>query len=124
MARVNDTIRQAAERLNKRGFQTHLSVADAGETKLLLRRHRIEVRIEVNFVMCGTVQRDALSLAHAHRSVTCWLADLEIPVAGVLLRKQGLARRTEMPTPELHSKSAGLWQASERPWEWPSCCAN
>jgi hypothetical protein len=40
--------------LKKRGFQTHTSAADAGETKLLVRRGRIKV--EVNFVMRGTVQ--------------------------------------------------------------------
>ena len=38
---INDAIRQSAERLNKRGFQTHtLVAADAGETKLLVRRYR------------------------------------------------------------------------------------
>lgn len=35
LARINDAIRQAAERLHKRGFQTYLMADDAGETKLL-----------------------------------------------------------------------------------------
>ena len=40
----------------KQGFQTHAPAsADAGETKLLVRQGAIEVKIEVNFVMRGTV---------------------------------------------------------------------
>ncbi len=56
LARINDAIRQAAERLNKRGFQTFTPATEAGETKLLLRRGRIEVKVEANFVLRGTVQ--------------------------------------------------------------------
>lgn len=46
LARINEAIRQAAERLTKRGFQTHVPAAAAGKTKLLVRRGRIEVKIE------------------------------------------------------------------------------
>jgi predicted nucleotidyltransferase component of viral defense system len=82
LARINDAIRQAAERLNKRGFQTHIPAANAGETKLLVRRGRIEVKIEANFVMRGTVQpvRRA-SLTPTARDLL--LADLEIPVVSL-----------------------------------------
>ncbi|MDP2140583.1 MAG: nucleotidyl transferase AbiEii/AbiGii toxin family protein [Gammaproteobacteria bacterium] len=82
LARINDAIRQSAERLNKRGFQTHIPVADAGETKLLVRRDRIQVKIETNFVMRGTVQpvRRA-SLTSAARNAL--MADLEIPVVSL-----------------------------------------
>lgn len=82
LARINDAIRQAAERLNKRGFQTHMPAADAGETKLLVRRGRIEVKIEANFVMRGTVQPvGRASLTPTARDVL--LADLEIPVVSL-----------------------------------------
>lgn len=82
LARINDAIRQAAERLNKRGFQTHMPAADAGETKLLVRRGRIEVKIEANFVMRGTVQPVGLaSLTSSARDVL--MADLEIPVVSL-----------------------------------------
>src|ERR1035437_7341449 len=48
--------RNAAERLNARGFLTHpIASADASETKLLIRRGAVEVKVEVNFVMRGTV---------------------------------------------------------------------
>lgn len=82
LARINEAIRQAAERLKKRGFQTHAPAADAGETKLLVRRGRIEVKIEVNFVMRGTVQpvRHA-SLTPGARDVL--MADLDIPVVSL-----------------------------------------
>src|SRR5690606_16098595 len=79
LARINEAIRQAAERLTKRGFQTHAPAAAAGETKLLVRRGRIEVKIEVNFVMRGTVQPvSRASLTPIARDVL--LADLDIPV--------------------------------------------
>jgi hypothetical protein len=56
LARINEAVRQAAARLNKRGFQTHMpAAAEAGETKLLVRRGGTEVKVEVNFVMRGTV---------------------------------------------------------------------
>ena len=80
LARINEAIRQSAERLNARGFQTHaLASADAGETKLLVRRGKIEVKVEVNFVMRGTVLpvRTA-ALTPAARDTL--LAELEIPV--------------------------------------------
>ncbi|MBV8036372.1 nucleotidyl transferase AbiEii/AbiGii toxin family protein [Roseateles sp.] len=82
LARINDGIRQAAERLKKRGFQIHVPAADAGETKLLVRRGSVQVKIEVNFVMRGTVQpvRQA-SLTQVARDVL--MADLELPVVSL-----------------------------------------
>jgi predicted nucleotidyltransferase component of viral defense system len=83
LARISDAIRHAAERLQARGFQTHtIASADAGETKLLVRRDGIEVKIEVNFVMRGTVYpvRTA-ALTPTARDVL--LADLEIPVVSL-----------------------------------------
>jgi predicted nucleotidyltransferase component of viral defense system len=79
LARINDAIRSAADRLSKRGFQVHMPTADAGETKLFVRRDKLEVKAEVNFVLRGTVHpvRSA-SLAPKAREVL--LADLELPV--------------------------------------------
>lgn len=79
LQRINEAIRQAAIRLTKRGFQTHAPVAAAGQTKLLVRRGSVQVKIEVNYVMRGTVLpvRRA-SLTPAARDVL--MADLEIPV--------------------------------------------
>ncbi len=82
LARISEAVRQAAERLKKRGFQTHAPAAAAGETKLLVRRGSIQVKVEANFVMRGTVQpvRRA-SLTPAARNTL--LADLEIPVVSL-----------------------------------------
>jgi len=79
---INAAVRQAAERLKRRGFQTHAPAAAAGETKLLVRRGSIQVKIEVNFVMRGTVQpvRRA-SLTPAASDVL--MADLDIPVVSL-----------------------------------------
>ena len=83
MARINEAIRQAATRLSKRGFQTHVPVkAEGGETKLLVRHGRIEVKVEVNFVMRGTVHPvRRVSLRPAARDVL--LADLELPMVSL-----------------------------------------
>lgn len=82
LARINEAILQAGERLKKRGFQIHIPPAAAGETKLLVRKGRIEVKIEVNFVLRGTVQpvRQA-SLMPVASDVL--MADLEIPVVSL-----------------------------------------
>lgn len=83
LGRINDAIRQSSERLNKRGFQTHaLAAADAGETKLLVRRGDVEVKIEVNFVMRGTVQPVRMASLTPKARETL-LADLEIPVVSL-----------------------------------------
>ena len=82
LTRINEAVRQAAERLKMRGFQTHASAAAAGETKLLVRKGSIQIKVEVNFVMRGTVQpvRRA-SLTPTARDTL--LADLETPVASL-----------------------------------------
>lgn len=81
--RINEVIRQSAERLNARGFQTRtVAATDAGETKLLVRRGNIEVKIEVNFVMRGTVHPVSMASLTPHARETL-LADLEIPVVSL-----------------------------------------
>jgi predicted nucleotidyltransferase component of viral defense system len=83
LAQINDAIRQAAERLTTRGFQTHiLTVTDAGETKLLVRRGGIEVKVEVNFVMRGTIHPvHGASLSQRAREIL--LSDLEAPLVSL-----------------------------------------
>lgn len=80
LASIGESLRQSAERLNARGFQTRIQTAvDAGETKLLVRRGPIEVKVEVNFVMRGTVH-PVRRIALTPRARDILLADLEIPV--------------------------------------------
>jgi hypothetical protein len=80
LGRINEAIKSAGERLKKRGFQTHVAtVADAGETKLFVRRQKLEVKVEVNFVLRGTVHpvRSASLTAKAKEVLQ---ADLELPL--------------------------------------------
>jgi hypothetical protein len=56
LARINEAIRKAAQRLKTRGFQVRtVTATGAGETKLLVRRGNLEIKVEVNFVLRGTV---------------------------------------------------------------------
>jgi len=83
LARINEAIRSAADRLKQRGFQTHAAtVADAGETKLFVRRDKLEVKIEVNFVLRGTVH-PVRSASLTPRAKEALLADLELPVVSL-----------------------------------------
>ena len=83
LERINEAIRQCAARLQRLGFQTHApATAESGETKLLVRRGGIEVKIEVNFVMRGVVRpvRTASLTPNARETLQ---ADLEIPVVSL-----------------------------------------
>jgi predicted nucleotidyltransferase component of viral defense system len=83
LQRINEAIRQSAGRLQKQGFQTHAPAAPvSGETKLLVRRGSIQVKIEVNFVMRGTVERVRMASLTPNASETLE-ADLEIPVVSL-----------------------------------------
>ena len=83
LARINGAIRQAAERLTVRGFKVRtVTATGAGETKLLARRGDIEIKVEVNFVMRGTVHPvESASLCSSARDTL--QADLEIPVVSL-----------------------------------------
>src|SRR5580692_4281654 len=83
LEQITAALRKSAERLKSQGFQTHKAPAmDASETKLLVRRANIEVKIEVNFVMRGTLHpvRAASLTAKAREAL---LADMELPVASL-----------------------------------------
>jgi len=80
---INEAIRQSAARLQKQGFQTHAPAAvDSGETKLLVRRGSIEVKIEVNFVMRGTIHPVRMVSLRQNARDTLQV-DLGIPVASL-----------------------------------------
>ena len=83
LAKINEAIRSAVDRLKKRGFQTHAAtVADSGETKLFVRRGKLEVKVEVNFVLRGTV-RPIRSASLTPKAKEALLADLELPVVSL-----------------------------------------
>lgn len=83
LGRINEAIKSARERLKKRGFQVHVTtVENAGETKLFVRREKLEVKVEVNFVLRGTVHpvRSASLSANARELLQ---ADLELPLVSL-----------------------------------------
>ena len=83
LAHIHGAIAASAERLKARGFQAHtIAAADAGETKLLVRRAGIEVKVEVNIVMRGTVH-PVRSAALTPMARDTLLADLEIPLVSL-----------------------------------------
>lgn len=83
LQQIGEALRKAAARLSARGFQTRTQgTADATETKLLVRRGPIEVKVEVNFVMRGTVNPVRMA-ALVPRAREVLLAELEIPVASL-----------------------------------------
>ncbi len=78
---MNQIYLDTARLLEARGFATRLhATADALETKLIVRRGKIEIKVEVNFVMRGTVHPTRMA-ALVPRTRDVLLADLKIPVA-------------------------------------------
>jgi predicted nucleotidyltransferase component of viral defense system len=77
---INQALRSARDKLAKRGFKVHAWTAgDMGETKLLVTRDDLSVKVEVNTVMRGTVhptQTRGLTTAASD----ALLADLELPL--------------------------------------------
>ena len=83
LARIRGAIAASAERLQALGFQVHpIAAADSGETKLLIRRAGINVKVEVNFVMRGTVHPVRLAALTPMARNTLH-ADIEIPVVSL-----------------------------------------
>ena len=79
LAAINEGLRASRDRLLKRGFQVQAlsSASDMGETKLLVRRDDLSVKIEVNTVIRGTIHSTrivSLTPAASH----ALMADLEL----------------------------------------------
>ena len=83
LASINKAIKNASKRLTAREFLTHtIASADVGETKLLVRRGNVELKVEVNFVMRGTVH-PVRKAPLSPRASEVLLADLELPVVSL-----------------------------------------
>ncbi len=78
LAAINEALRAARDRLAKREFQVQaLAVADMGETKLLVKRGDLAVKIEVNTVIRGTVHPTQTATLTSAASESL-MADLEL----------------------------------------------
>lgn len=83
LAQIDASLKAAMERLSSRGFAAYGPSQDqAGETKILVRKDRIEVKVEVNYVMRGTVMPVA-ARSLAARAQEVLQADVEIPVVSL-----------------------------------------
>jgi predicted nucleotidyltransferase component of viral defense system len=80
LAAINDAIREAQARLNARGFQTRVPTPQDGiEAKLLVTSGAIQVKVEINYVIRGTVdpvRRRSLT----QKAKDLLLADVDIPL--------------------------------------------
>lgn len=80
LAAINEALRAGRDRLAKRGFQVQaLAAADMGETKLLVKRDDLSVKIEVNTVIRGTVH-PTRNVALTAAASDALMADLELPL--------------------------------------------
>jgi len=80
LAAITEALRTSRDRLAKRGLSVQaVSAANMGETKLLLQRDTLSVKIEVNTVMRGAVYPTQL-VALAATASDALMADLELPL--------------------------------------------
>lgn len=77
---INEALQVAKASLEKRGLTVQaVKPADMGETKLLVRREHLSVKVEVNTVMRGTVRPVTMrSLSRTASDVL--MVDLELPM--------------------------------------------
>lgn len=75
---INEALRTGRDRLTKRGFKVQaVSAANMGETKLLVQRDALSVKIEVNTVIRGSVHPTQIVALTAAAS-DALMADLEL----------------------------------------------
>jgi predicted nucleotidyltransferase component of viral defense system len=83
LRRINSAIRESVKRLKRQGFQTRaVAAADVGETKLLVRREWLELKVEVNFVLRGTIHPVRMA-SLTPRARDTLQADLEISLVSL-----------------------------------------
>ena len=80
LSAINEGLRASRDRLLDRGFDVQaVSASDMGETKLLVRRNDLAVKIEVNTVIRGTIHPTRIVPLTPTASDTL-MADLELPL--------------------------------------------
>ena len=83
LEQINASLGKAATQLKSKGFEVYEARSpETGETKFLVRRDRIEVKVEVNYVMRGTV-RPVVTQGLTQRAQDVLQADLDIRVVSV-----------------------------------------
>ena len=83
LERISESLGESAKRLQKLGFAVNMvSVPKAGDTKLLARQDRIEIKVEANFVLRGLVGAVATK-ALTEQAQNILQAEIEVPVASL-----------------------------------------
>jgi predicted nucleotidyltransferase component of viral defense system len=78
---ISTALHESAEQLQKRGFHARTVTAqDTSETKLLVQRNGVEVKVEVNFVLRGTVF-PVRTLPLSQTAQQQLMAEIDLPVA-------------------------------------------
>lgn len=77
---INEALRAGRDRLVKSGLKVHVvAAAEMGETKLLVQRDDLAVKVEVNTVIRGVVRPTQIVALNAAAS-DALMADLELPL--------------------------------------------
>ncbi len=80
IAHISASLRESATRLRSLGYSVHApTISDGNETKLLIQQGRIQVKVEANYVLRGTVA-PVQHLALRSRASESLMADLRLPV--------------------------------------------
>lgn len=80
LAQINEALRETRSSLSQRGFKVQaLSAANMGETKLLVQRDDLVVKVEVNTVIRGTIH-PVQSRSLTPTASDALLADVEVPL--------------------------------------------
>lgn len=83
LSQINSAIKTADEQLKKRGFEVYTPNNDGtGETKMFVRRERLEVKVEVNYVARGTVH-PTYHASLSNRAKDLLQADLDAPLVSL-----------------------------------------
>jgi predicted nucleotidyltransferase component of viral defense system len=79
LAMISEELREAQERIKVAGIDSRFGGSDAEESKLLLERSRVRVKIEVNHIFRGTLL-DATERPLAQKAQNLFFSELKLPV--------------------------------------------
>jgi hypothetical protein len=127
LAAINEALRAARDRLAKRKFQVQaLAAADMGETKLLVKRADLSVKIEVNTVIRGTVHPPR-TVALTAAASDALMADLELTLLSpedIYGGKLVAAMDRQHPRDLFDVMDSSRTEASHRRSDAPSSCTS
>ena len=80
---IGEMLKQSVERINKHGFTSYTpSVKNKQDTKIIIRNDKTEVKVEVNFILRGLVNKPSLRRL-TQKAQDQLLADIQVPVVSI-----------------------------------------